>query len=199
VPFTVGLFCVQCRRKFSVRSLERLLADDDARRRRPLPPGTIGKVDGRKISDSDRWRDAVEATIALVRWAKREMRRERRRERNNILSGGREGPDDGIVDRIEKFRWVDVRVRFAGADDDDCSSDECYSLSSSSDSGDRGSWRPDDDYVNDDEDRFARRSTGKGPRRVELESGELMKELLRKDPLFRQEREDEEYVKSIFP
>ncbi|KAL3762757.1 hypothetical protein ACHAW5_002262 [Stephanodiscus triporus] len=144
---------------------------------------------------------AGDGTLAGMRWrprsAKREMRRERRRERNNILSGGREGPDDGIVDRIEKFRWVDVRVRFAGADDDDCSSDECYSLSSSSDSGDRGSWRPDDDYVNDDEDRFARRSTGKGPRRVELESGELMKELLRKDPLFRQEREDEEYVKRV--
>jgi hypothetical protein len=34
-------------------------------------------------------------------------------------------------------------------------------------------------------------------RRVELESGELMKELLWKDHLFRQEREDEEYVKKV--
>ena len=42
-----------------------------------------------------------------------------------------------------------------------------------------------------------RRSIGKGPRCVELESSELMKELLWKDPLFRQEREDKEYVKRV--
>jgi hypothetical protein len=212
VPFTVGLFCVQCRKKFSVRSLERLLVENDdayrRHRRRPPPsPGTtIGKkVDGgrKKISDADRWRDAVEATIELVGRAKRKMRRERkRRRRRNIQRGGSEGPDDGIADRIETIRWVDARVRSAGEDDDDCSSDECYSLSSTSDSGDRGSERPGDDYVNDDVDDdddhgFARRSTRKGHRRVELESGELMKELLRKDPLFRQEREDEEYVKRV--
>ena len=32
VPFMAGLLCIQCRRKFSVRSLEWLLADDDAYR-----------------------------------------------------------------------------------------------------------------------------------------------------------------------
>lgn len=84
VPFMVGLFCVQCRRKFSVRLLEWLLADDDAYRLRLMPPGTIDKVDGRKTSDADRWWDAVKAMIALAGWAKREMRREmnRRRRRN---------------------------------------------------------------------------------------------------------------------
>ena len=115
VPFTVGLFCIQCRRKFSVRLLERLLADDDAYRRQLMPPGTDNKVDGRKTSDADRWQDAVEATIALVGWAKREMRRERnKRRRRNIQRGGREGPDDNIAHQIETVRWVDACIRFTG-------------------------------------------------------------------------------------
>ena len=51
VPFMVGLFCIQCRRKFSVRSLEWLLADNDAYCCRLVPPGMIDKVDRRKTSD----------------------------------------------------------------------------------------------------------------------------------------------------
>ena len=66
VPFMVGLFCVQCRRKFSGRSLEWLLADDNAYQCRLMPPGMINKVDGRKTSNADHWWDAVEATIALA-------------------------------------------------------------------------------------------------------------------------------------
>ncbi len=96
VPFMVGLFCVQCRRKFSVRSLEWLLADDDTYRCRLMPPGTINKVDGRKTSDTDCWQDAVEATIALAGWAKREMRKERnrRRRRNRGECGRNDGNDN---------------------------------------------------------------------------------------------------------
>ena len=98
-------------------------------------------------------------------------------------------------------RWVDSRVRSAGEDDNDCLSDKCYSLSFSSDSGKRGSGRPGDDYgndnIDDDDNGFVWRLIGKGPRCVKLESGELMKELLWKDPLFQQERGDEEYVKRV--
>ena len=98
VPFTVGMFCVQCRRKFSVRLLKRLLVEDDAYLHQLMPPGTINKVDGRKTSNTNRWGDAVEATIALTGWAKREMRRERnRRRRRNIQRGGR---DDNIAHQI---------------------------------------------------------------------------------------------------
>jgi hypothetical protein len=98
-------------------------------------------------------------------------------------------------------RWGDddaARGFFTGGDGN-CSSDECYTLSSPSDC----SSGHDDDGgggSNDEEDGgFAarRRSAGKGPRRVELEAGELMRELLLKDPLFRQEREDEEYARRI--
>ena len=85
-------------------------------------------------------------------------------------------------------RWVDSHVRFAGEDDNDCSSDKCYSLSFSSDSSKRGSGRPGDDYIihniDDDNDGFVRRLIRKGPCRVELELGKLMKVLLWKDPLF---------------
>ncbi len=202
MSFAVGLFCIQCRRKFSVRLLERLLADDNAYRRQLMPPGTIGKVNGRKRSDTDHWRDAVEATIALAGWAKREMRRERnRRRRKNIQCGGREGPDNNIVHRIETIRWVDMRIQFAGEDDNDCSSNECYSLSSSSDSGKHWSGQPGDNYANDnidnEDDGFTQRLIGKGPCCVELELGKLMKELLWKDSLFGQEREDKEYVKRV--
>ena len=93
VPFMVGLFCVQCRRKFSIRSLEWLLVDDDAYRCRLMPPGLIDKVDGRKTSDADRWRDAVEATIAMAGWVKREMRKERNRRRRR--NRGECGRNDG--------------------------------------------------------------------------------------------------------
>ena len=102
--------------------------------------------------------------------------------------GGREGPDDNIAHRIEMVCWGDLCVLFAGEDDGDCSSNKCYSLSFSSDSGKRGSGRPGDNYVkdniDDDGNGFVRRLIGKGPHCVELESGELMKALLWKDPLF---------------
>ena len=58
-----------------------------------MPPGTIDKIDGRKTSDADRWRDAVEATIALTGWAKREMRKERNRRRRR--NRGECGRNDG--------------------------------------------------------------------------------------------------------
>jgi hypothetical protein len=51
VPFMVGLFCIQCMRKFSVRSLEWLLADNDAYCCQLMPPGMIDKVHRRKTSD----------------------------------------------------------------------------------------------------------------------------------------------------
>jgi hypothetical protein len=64
-----------------------------------------------------------------------------------------------------------------------------------------GLGRPGDDYVNDnidnDNNGFVRQLIGMGPRCIELESGELMKDLLWKDSLFRQEREDKEYVKRV--
>ena len=67
--------------------------------------------------------------------------------------------------------------------------------------GKRGSGWPGDDYVNDnidnDDDEFTRRLIGKGTCCVELKSGKLMKELLWKGPLFRQEREDKEYVMRV--
>ncbi len=96
----VSLFCIQCRRKFSVRSLEWLLADNDAYRCRLMLPGTINKIDRRKTSDADCWRDAVEATIALAGWAKREMRKERnRRRRRNRGECGRNNGNGNKGDR----------------------------------------------------------------------------------------------------
>ena len=234
-PFTVGLACAQCRRKFSARGLGRLLLEDGARRRRRRATASagggatggggggrvVGGSDRGKKSDADVWRDAVEATIALVGWAKRDMRGEARRVRRlrrrgdggrggggreERLVGGGGGGDDADRRRtaVVASRWGDddaARGFFTGGDGN-CSSDECYTLSSPSDC----SSGHDDDGgggggCSNDEDRggFAarRRSAGKGPRRVELEAGELMRELLRKDPLFRQEREDEEYARRI--
>jgi hypothetical protein len=181
---------------------KRLLADDDAYRRQLMTPGMIDKVNGRKTSDADCWQDVVKATIAWAGWAKREMRTERnRRKRRNIQHGGREGPDDDIAHRIETVCWVDARIRFAGEDKDNCSSKECYSLSSSSDLGKRGLGRLGDDYVNNnidnDDDRFARRLIRKGPHCAKLKSGKLVKELLWKDPLFQQEREDEDTSREL--
>ena len=126
VQFTVEANCVKCKQKFSGRVLERLLRGGE---------GRVGGHDRRNKAgkkEVDRW-DAVEATILLVGWIKRERRRTRRRRRAKKvgLSGGVEGSQRG---------WWETHRELAN-DDGECSGDECYSLSSDS----CGDWPSNDD------------------------------------------------------
>ena len=165
VRFTVELCCVQCKRKFSVRFLEKLLESKGA-----AHSNTIEVKNNKQGGKQDvTWQDAVEATIKLVGWAKRGIRKERRR-----ISQRRIGLVDGNEQDLR--RW-DNLTGFTGGDGN-CSSDECYSFSS------------DSSY---DDGELSQRKY----HRQELLPGELMAELLQKDPKFRQEKDDEIYVKKI--
>lgn len=189
VRFTVELCCVQCKRKFSVRSLERLLNnnnnnDHDVEQKKK-------KLKKSSSSDVDNWQDGVDATIRLIGWAKCGLRRDERLRRRRCSNSNN---NNNSYCYNSSF-WKDMHGSFTGGDDN-CSSDECFSLSSSDDS------ENDDDYCDDGVSTShsattTTKQTRGGPRRVELKSGELMKELLAKDPLYRQEREDEECVKRL--
>jgi hypothetical protein len=174
VRFTVELCCVQCKRKFSGRFLEKLLESEGASRSTNIAGSNIKKSE--KLGAN--WQDAVDSTIKLVGWAKRDRRKEwrriRQRRKNEKLN------HSGLVNRNEQIlsRWGNL-YGFTGGDGN-CSSDECYSFSSDS---------------SDDCDELLRPAMG--PHRLELKPGELMAELLQKDPKFRQEKEDEQYVKTI--
>lgn len=183
VRFTVEPNCVVCHRKFMVRVLQRLLESNDDRnddQRSSLgsrqgydPNKSYGKKDNGK-GGAD-WYDAVDATIQLVGWAKREYRKEKRNLRNQrSAKRARSGASD--IDKRKKG-WWETHYKSIRTSDDDYSSDECYSLPSDS----------------DDES-----CKSKMRHRVqELEEGELLSDLLKKDPKFRQQHEDEQFLKQL--
>lgn len=173
VRFTVELCCVQCKRKFSVRFLEKLLENEGAQK------SSTAVARNRKQGKSDaNWHDAVEATIKLVKWAKQDSRKERRRLRQRRMNEKLNRISTVGGNEQDLSKWDNLNG-FTGGDGN-CSSDECFSFSSeSSEEDDELLWPV------------------KGPRRQELTPGELLTELLQKDPKFRQEKEDEQYVKKF--
>ncbi|KAL9189924.1 hypothetical protein ACHAXT_009599 [Thalassiosira profunda] len=159
VKFSVELACTHCHRKFMSRVVERILESaGDAK-------GSGSGASGKKGEGEANWFECVEATIRLVGFAKREMRRESRRQCQSKLS-------QGSGDNQSEGFWEQHRDAFTGGDD----SDSCYSFSGDESDG---------------------ANTAKGPRRLEMKSGELQKDLMRKDPKFRQQVEDEEFVKKL--
>eukprot|EP00579_Thalassiosira_antarctica_P030404 CAMPEP_0202030346 /NCGR_PEP_ID=MMETSP0905-20130828/64449_1 /ASSEMBLY_ACC=CAM_ASM_000554 /TAXON_ID=420261 /ORGANISM="Thalassiosira antarctica, Strain CCMP982" /LENGTH=593 /DNA_ID=CAMNT_0048594141 /DNA_START=38 /DNA_END=1819 /DNA_ORIENTATION=- len=177
VKFTVEADCVQCKRKFMGRVLERLLDSEGG----PKSNNVSGSSRKKKGKADANWWDAVEATIQFVGWAKRESRRERRRMSRQKRAEKMMNQSREINENQLNERWWENHNGFTRGNGD-CSSDECYSLPSDSN----------DEWQSDNEPRPT-----KGPHRLQLKSGELMEELLQKDPKFRQEREDEQYVKKV--
>ena len=172
VKFTVEPDCVQCKRKFMGRVLEKLLESEGG----PKINDSGGRGKKRGKSDANWW-DAVEATIQLVGWAKRDQRRERKKMRQH-KRGGKMNLEAGRNQQKNSCYWKN-HDGFTGGDG---SSDECYSLSSDSDD----EWQSDDDSPRT-----------RGPHRVEVKSGELEEELMQKDPKFKQEVEDRRWLEQL--
>ena len=172
VKFTVEPDCVQCKRKFMGRVLEKLLESEGG----PKINDSGGRGKKRGKSDANWW-DAVEATIQLVGWAKRDQRRERKKMRQH-KRGGKMNREAGRNQQKNSCYWKN-HDGFTGGDG---SSDECYSLSSDSDD----EWQSDDDSPRT-----------RGPHRVEVKSGELEEELMQKDPKFKQEVEDRRWLEQL--
>jgi len=177
VKFTVEADCVQCKKKFMGRVLEKLL-DSGGGPKNSDNSNTSNRK--RKGEAEANWWDAVEATIQFVGWAKRERGRERRRLRR-LRRDEKMSQSEEANRKKQANGWWENHHGITGGDGN-CSSDECYSLSSDSC----------DECQSDDEPR-----PPKGPHRLQLKSGELMEDLLKRDPKFRQEREDEQYVKKV--
>lgn len=166
VRFTVEPNCVQCKRKFRVRELEKLLRSE----------GPAAGDTRKKGSRHANWWEALESTIRLVGWAKREQKRERKRMRKKRRM------EHFNSDNEQNTDWWEKCNGFTGGDDN-YSSDDCFLLSSDS---------------SDDSDPTATTSRPtKTPHRLTLKSGELEEELMKKCPLFRQEKEDEQYVRQM--
>lgn len=176
VSFSLDVKCVQCQQKFLIRPLQRLL--EQGRKQSPYKSTTANEGRGRNRSKkSIDWFDAVEATINLVKWVKMERRKGKKRARTEKREMNAASHLENTDSTKEKGWWKKYGCCSA---DGYGSSDACYSDYCSS-----------DEYSLSDE---CRPSKKRGP---ELEKGELLDELKRKDPKFRLEKEDEEYVKTF--
>jgi hypothetical protein len=172
VKFTVEPDCVQCKRKFMGRQLERLLSSSNNNNN-----GNNTTSRGKGKTNTINWSEAIKSTIDVVGWIKREKRRDRKnrrkkeRERASVENGNTLNSNEQRKTLWESHDWCDGNG----------SSDDCYSYSSESSND------------NDDEMDYQK----KGPHRVESTRGELANYLAEKDPKFRQALEDEQFVKKL--
>lgn len=122
--------------------------------------------------------DALEATIQLVGWAKRERRRGRRKIRREMKKMGKyQNSDDDEHLREEKEWWEEHGC--CGRDGEG-SSEDCYS-----------------DSCSEEEDWLQYSRHRKSPGQIRAAPGEILNELLQKDPKLRMEKEDEVFAKQF--
>jgi len=107
VKFSVGMKCPQCSKKYRPQDMEALLRTNGQSGCKPV------KIKGQP---STSWFEAMEPTIRLIGWAKRQARSERKAQRSSGRSTSRV--------------WENQKAGLGGYG----SSDDCYSLSD--DSGD---------------------------------------------------------------
>lgn len=114
VKYSIPLKCDFCSQKFMKRKMEPEKLEE-------LGKQSIDVKWKKKESKTElNWFDSVESTIHLIGWMKRQKRRAKREARRSTRSG-----EDK---KISRNWWVEV-----GCSYDNCSSDECYALSSDSD------------------------------------------------------------------
>ena len=118
VKFTVEPDCVQCKRKFMGRVLDRLLASN-GESCKPRPSG--------KGKTNVNWSDAIKSTIDVVGWVKRENRRDRRNRRRKERTDSTTALENN---EQRKTLWETHNC------DGNGSSDDCYSCSSDESSDD---------------------------------------------------------------
>lgn len=175
VKFTVEPDCVQCKRKFMGRQLERLLSSSNNNNNGNNNSTSRGKGKTNTIN----WSEAIKSTIDVVGWIKREKRRDRKNRRKTER-------ERGAVENGNTLNSNEQRKTLWKSHNNWCdgngSSDDCYSYSSESSNDD------DDDQMDYQK---------KGPHRVESTRGELANYLAEKDPKFKRALEDEQFVKKL--
>lgn len=120
VKFTVEPDCVQCKRKFMQRVLERLLASNGE-----SSQPRAGKGKGKT---NVKWSDAIKSTIDVVGWVKRERRRDRRSRRRKERT---ENTNNTLENNAQRKTIWEIHNC-----DGNGSSDDCYSCSSDESSDD---------------------------------------------------------------
>ena len=176
VKFTVDTKCTICSQKFLPRQLMRFLSEQERGEKKSGVTKKKGKTD-------INWYDAVEATIKLVGWGKRNQRRERKQSRKKRAK--MTNVNDNDDDEKRDTWWID-HDGFTGGGGN-YSSDDCYSYSSDDDDSD-----DDDDDIN-----YYSHKRSSNVHRISTKKGELLNELLSKDPKFKQELDDAPYAKQL--
>lgn len=184
VKFTVDTKCTICSQKFLPRQLMRLLANDEQQQQHGSAKKSSGTTTKKKSNSNINWYDAVEATIQLVGWGKKHQRRERIKmqrdiKRAKMTRNVNDNDDDGKRDT-----WWSNHDGFTGGGGN-YSSDDCYSYSSDNNDSD------DDDDIN-----YSHKRTS-NVHRISTKKGELLNELLSKDPKLKQELDDKPYAKEL--
>jgi len=176
VKFTVDTKCTICKQKFLPRQLMRFLSEQERGEKKSGVTKKKGKTD-------INWYDAVEATIKLVGWGKKHQRRERKQSRKKRAK--MTNVNDNDDDEKRDTWWID-HDGFTGGGGN-YSSDDCYSYSSDDDDSD-----DDDDDIN-----YCSHKRSSNVHRISTKKGELLNELLSKDPKLKQELEDVPYAKQL--
>jgi len=174
VKFTVDTKCTICKQKFLPRQLMRFLSEQERGEKKSSV--TTKKKKGK--SDIN-WYDAVEATIKLVGWGKKHQRRERKKSRKKRAKMASNLNDND--DEKRDAWWTNHGFTGGGGN---YSSDDCYSYSS-------------DDNDSDDDDINYSHKRSSNVHRISTKKGELLNELLSKDPKLKQELDDAPYAKKL--
>ena len=176
VHFSVGGKCTCCRTKFSARSLSALV----------LGAGSKSTSTSRNQNaelEMAQWVEHVKSTVQFVRFTKmlKSILRSKKKSASASASEHHQN-EDNVKNREVMERWLDDTEEYQS---DAYFSDFCMEESSI--------------YTGsiNDEARGAKSHSNKRPRIVSPAEGEIMQDLMNKDPKFRQELEDQEFIKRM--
>ena len=172
VKFTVEPDCVQCKRKFMGRVLEKLLASNGE----SCPPRAVAG----KGKTNVKWADAIKSTIDVVGWVKRESRRDRRNRRRKQRTDNTTTLENNDQ---QKSLWETHNC------DGNGSSDDCYSCSSdeSSDDEEMNTRRNEPHRVESESGELAKYLAEKDPKfKQAMEDEQFVKKLAEEEEKERQ-------------
>ena len=170
IMFSVGGKCTVCRTKFSARALNALVGE-----------GSKPKNLDAEIAE---WTEHIKTTIQFISFSKKLKRMLRGCKKQASRSHDLDQDETyGNMDTDDETMVIEC-VNAWLADSEEYNSDRCFS--------DYG----DDDiaysaYTNDDPSEKKRKTC------VESGEGEIMEDLLKRDPIFRQEQEDLKFIKEM--
>ena len=182
VHFSVGGKCTCCRTKFSARSLSALVLGAGSKSKSSSTSTSTSRNQNAEL-EMAQWVEHVKSTVQFVRFTKMLKSILRSKKRSASASEHHQN-EDTVKNREVMDRWLDDTEEYQS---DAYFSDFCMEESSIYTGSIHDEARA----------RGAKSHSNKRPRIVSPAEGEIMQDLMNKDPKFRQELEDQEFIKRM--